>query len=356
MDGLLIAQHEAGHEADASLLLHTTATAAPLWSVAEQGVLFDNYFSAEIGGSLTNMLAMYTGSTFPLADGSKASLANLADSRAETVFDRLNESGQTWRYYEGALDQVDPQKVLNGTYLDPDESAPAAVYRTPVLGMRRFWTTPKLKANITGQDAFYRDAAAGRLPNVSFVSPSPTDSLTSNSTFAQTRLLSLLNAITKSPDWPHTAVFVVWDDWGGYYDHVRPPAGGGFRVPMILLSPWAQRGVVSSRQHDHLSILNYIVQRFGLPTLSARQASSGSFDDVLRTAPDTRRPAFDVHELPKSPVGTLRQNTLMRLLYGVGAAVAVTFVVLMRRRWSTEARRGWAPAREPDEEPVLERT
>ena len=83
------------------------------------------------------------------------------------------------------------------------------------------------------------------------------------------RLLSIVNALETSPTWESTAVVVVWDDWGGYYDHVAPPvtADGhqlGMRVPMLLLSPWAQGGTVSHQTLDHSSIPALATSLFGL--------------------------------------------------------------------------------------------
>lgn len=335
MDKVLLAQQRAGHQPDAAVLLHTASSAAPVWSVAHEGVLFDNYFSAALGGSVANMLAMLTGRTLPLDDGDPQTLRTLAGWNADTVFDRLSDRGWSWRYYVGTIDRVDPERVVDGTYASASApTTPAALYRDPVLGMKRFWTEPALRAGLVGQDDFYRDAANGALPNVAFVSPSPSDYPVSNSVFAQSRLLSIVNALTKSPDWPHMAVFVVWDDWGGFFDHVRPTHDDGFRVPMILLSPWARRGEVDGGRRDHLSILSFIVQRFGLAPLSARQEAAAGFDEALQARPSPVRPVFTVQQLARSPVGTRRQNTFTLAIYLVGAAVLGGFTWLVRRRWS----------------------
>jgi phospholipase C len=82
-----------------------------------------------------------------------------------------------------------------------------------------------------------------------------------------------LNAIQTSPTWASTAVVVVWDDWGGYYDHVEPPKAEdghrlGLRVPMVLLSPWAQGGTVSSQTLDHSSIPALATSLFDLKPIA----------------------------------------------------------------------------------------
>jgi hypothetical protein len=97
---------------------------------------------------------------------------------------------------------------------------------------------------------FYKDAAAGTLPAVSWVIPNsyysehPPNSVKAGMQY----VTGLVNAAMKSPDWSTTAIFITWDEWGGLFDHVAPPAvdwsGYGFRVPGIVISPWAQHNVV----------------------------------------------------------------------------------------------------------------
>jgi phospholipase C len=347
MDKVLIAQQRANHQPDAAVLMHNATTAAPVWSVAEQGVLFDNYYSSELGGSVPNMLTMLTGGTLALDDGDRGTLATLAGWTGRTVFDRLHDRGRSWRYYVGGIDRIDPGKVLDGTYVTTEATSPAALYRVPILSMKRFWAEPALRAGLAGQDDFYRDAASGHLPDVSFVSPSPSDYPVSTSQFAQARLLSVVNALTKSPDWPHLAVFVVWDDWGGFFDHVRPRRGDGFRVPLILLSPWARQGLVDGRRHNHLSILSFIVDRFGLEPLSARQAAVGGFDEAFRSRASAARPVFTVRQLARSPVGTSRQNAFTLAIYLAGVVVLAGVLWAARRRW-----RGAMPVKADDAEPL----
>jgi phospholipase C len=326
MDGVLIAQQEAGFAPDLAIMMHTRDSVPQLWEMAEDFTLFDNYYSAELGGSLVNMLDLLSGKSDGTFVGTKHSLAKLGASNIPTVFDRLTEAGDSWKYYVGALDQLDPARILDGTYYEPAERTPSALYWAPILAMPRFWTDPTLRSGLADQDQFFRDAASGTLPDVSFILPRPTDHPVSTARLGETRLLSLINAITRSPAWQRTAIFVVWDDWGGMYDHVAPPPGRGFRVPMILVSPWARGGYVSSVQHDHLSVLNFIVQRFGLEPMSDRQAAAASFDDVFLDAPRTDRPIYEIVELPSSKVSGGRVNRLTLGLYSGG--LLLTLVLL----------------------------
>ncbi|MFY9718261.1 MAG: alkaline phosphatase family protein [Candidatus Cybelea sp.] len=92
---------------------------------------------------------------------------------------------------------------------------------------------------------------------------------------------SIVNAIGKSQYWNDTAIFVTWDDWGGWYDHVKPPEYNkyelGFRVPLIVISPYAKRHYISHQQHEFGSILKFTETIFGLPSL---QTTDGRSDDL----------------------------------------------------------------------------
>lgn len=96
---------------------------------------------------------------------------------------------------------------------------------------------------------------------------------------------SIVNAIGNSPLWNSTAIFVSWDDWGGWYDHVNPPQvdqmGLGFRVPVLVISPYARHGYVSHQTHEASGFLTYIEHNFGLPNLGTRDATAAGFSDCF---------------------------------------------------------------------------
>jgi phospholipase C len=108
---------------------------------------------------------------------------------------------------------------------------------------------------------FYAAAADGTLPNVSWVTPDWADSNHPGSSVAQGQawVTRLVNAVMKGPDWNRSAIFLAWDDWGGFYDHVKPPVvdaqGYGLRVPALVISPYAKRGYVD---HQILSFDAYL--------------------------------------------------------------------------------------------------
>jgi phospholipase C len=102
----------------------------------------------------------------------------------------------------------------------------------------------------------------------------------------------VIDAIGRSPDWAHSAIILTWDDYGGFYDHVPPPQldafGLGPRVPCIIISPYARKGVVQHQVRDHTSIARFCERTFGLPTMTARDAQA---DDLMD--------AFDLEQEPR---------------------------------------------------------
>jgi phospholipase C len=116
-------------------------------------------------------------------------------------------------------------------------------------------------ASLEPLSRFYAAAARGTLPNVSWVTPNESDSDHPGAPIGkgQAWVTRLVNAVMKSPDWDSSAIFLAWDDWGGFYDHVVPPVvdaqGYGMRVPGLVISPYARRGYVD---HQILSFDAYL--------------------------------------------------------------------------------------------------
>jgi len=334
MDGFVEAQVRRGSDPQISMVYYSGEDVSGLWSIADRFVLFDNYFSSALGDSLPNMLHLLAGTSNGIKTGTKETLAQISDG-VPTVFDQLQAAGVSWKYYVAGLESLDGDRIAGGDYLRSDEPTPSQLYWAPILGMKRFWEDPQLNAGLASQEQFFLDAAEGRLPAVSFVLPSPTDHPLAPPTAPQQRLLSLVNAMGKSPQWGSSAMLIVWDEWGGFYDHEPPPQvdelGLGFRVPALLVSPWARRGYVSHVQYDHTSVLSFIAERFGLPPLSAREAASNSFGDAFEFDGLPREaPALGLASIPTAPVGTPSQNRLTLMAYlGIFAVVGAVIGFLV---------------------------
>ena len=160
---------------------------------------------------------------------------------------------------------------------------------------------------------FLTDAAAGLLPAVSFVDPRFTneEAGTSNDDHPHADIRAgedfmnqVYDAVRTGPDWASTVLVITYDEWGGFFDHVRPErapdvspktALRGFRVPTVVISPFARRGYVSHQTYDHTSILRMIEWRHGLSPLTVRDAKAHNLARVLDLAhPDTTAPAYSV--------------------------------------------------------------
>jgi phospholipase C len=161
---------------------------------------------------------------------------------------------------------------------------------------------------------FLGDCQSGALPDVCIVSPGATAYSEENPAdiqLGEAYSASVINAVTHSPAWPKTVLLFMYDEHGGYYDHVPPPpairpddippdivvppdyAGAydryGFRVPAVIVSPYARRNYVSHRLHDHTSVLKLIETKWNLPALTFRDANA---DDLLDSLDLRARPAF----------------------------------------------------------------
>jgi len=337
MDGFYDAQLSAGKSPQLSFTVVDPAADPPWGLLARQGVVFDRYFSSAMAGSLPNTLNLVAGTTAGRNTGASADFRSLWDSHIRTIFDAANRTTDvTWRYYVGGLGQIDEQKVQDGEYAQSGQATPSQLYWAPVLSMRRFWKNPKFAANVRTQNDLYTDAAAGNLPSISYVLPQPT-SHEPQVESPDLRALSVVNAIRTSPDWPNTAIMITWDDWGGYYDHVPPPEGRngqqlGFRVPMILLSPYAEQNVVSHERLDHSSIPAFAASLFPELTWDLKPHTN-ELSGVWTTTPNdateitslqTESPYLAAGAQHASSVFVLYLMTLV-VITGVLFALGVTF-------------------------------
>jgi phospholipase C len=165
--------------------------------------------------------------------------------------------------------------------------------------------------NIQSVDRFYAAAKAGTLPAVSWVVPSGavSEHPPARVSAGQSYVTSLVNAVMRSPEWDSTAIFLAWDDWGGFYDHVVPPTvdqnGYGLRVPGIVISPYAKRGYV-----DHQTLSFDAYDKF----IEDDFLNGQRIDPASDGRPDPRRSVrenaailgdltqdFDFNQLPRPP-------------------------------------------------------
>jgi hypothetical protein len=156
---------------------------------------------------------------------------------------------------------------------------------------------PSLLSHDVPGSEFYSDIQSGNLPQISWVMPAEPVSEHPNAGPGpgQKYVVGLVNTIMQSQYWKDSAIFIVWDDWGGFYDHVPPPMidqyGLGFRVPALLISPYARQNYVSHHTYEFSSFLTLIEDQFELKALTNRDSNANSFNDE-----------FDFSQAPRAPL------------------------------------------------------
>ncbi|HTU82552.1 MAG TPA: alkaline phosphatase family protein [Candidatus Acidoferrales bacterium] len=271
----------------------------PYWRLAHQYVLADHMFQSQSSGSFTAHQDLIAGGTeinpresvvdIPSAspwgcDAPPGTSTVLISAKKypivggpfpcftyETMRDLLDGAGVTWKYYTPPL-----LPTNQGGWWSAFDAIKAVRYSSE-------WTT-----NVSSPETnVFADIKNGALPSVSWVIPDSKNSDHPGSAgHGPSWVASVVNAIGKSQYWNSTAIVVVWDDWGGFYDHVKPPQldydGLGFRVPCLIVSPYARPGYIDHTQYEFGSILKFVEDNWNLGTLENQRASAtsivGAFD------------------------------------------------------------------------------
>jgi phospholipase C len=257
---------------------HTAAEIPNYWRYARDFVLQDHMFASNLGWSLPSHLAMVSGWS--------ASCASPTDPLSCHSFDGwrrpptqgtirypwtdltylLARHGVSWRYFV--------QPGLQPDCADGDmhcrsraQSAHTPSIWNPLPHFQDVHSDHQT-VNVQPAASFFQDARSGRLPSVSWVVPSIRNSEHPPSPIwrGQAWVTRIVNAVMRSPDWKSSAIFISWDDWGGFFDHVRPPyvdeLGYGIRVPGLVISPYARRGYVDHQTLSFDAYLKFIEDDF----------------------------------------------------------------------------------------------
>ena len=223
----------------------------------------------------------------------------------------LHRQNVSWGYY--VLQGSEPDcEDANAVNCPPIQQAPATPgIWNPLPDFTDVQQDNQL-GNIQALSNFYNAAKSGTLPAVSWIDPNGTVSEHPPALISdgQTYVTGLINAIMQSPDWDSTAIFLSWDDWGGFYDHVVPPVvdaqGYGLRVPAIVISPYAKQGYI-----DHQILSHDAYNKFIEDDLLGGQRLDPATDGRPDPRPDVRednpilgdlRSDFDFNQAPRPPI------------------------------------------------------
>jgi phospholipase C len=281
------------------------------YGVADAFTICDNYFCSVMGPTDPNRLYTMAASIDPEGKNGGPLLQTLGVNRPSfyghltytTMPEQLEARGISWKVYSPP-----DAAILNGILSDNVLSY-FKNFQDPASPLYQNAFGPQFPTD------FVADALSGNLPQVSWVIASIVDSdhPPAPSLFGESTLFAMLTALTANPaQWAKTAFFVTYDENGGFFDHVAPPTapagtpgeyivpavtdptvagsgpiGLGFRVPMLILSPFSRGGFVSSDLFDHTSVLRFLETRFGaeVPNLSAwRRAAVGDLTSAFNFA------------------------------------------------------------------------
>ena len=292
------------------------AQIAPYWDMAMQYVLADQMFQTQGSGSFTAHQDLIAGGTMYNSAKTK-SLVDVptaspwgCDAPPGTRTSDLDFIGSVLKYqkrrgpfpcmkYETMRDLLDAQSV-SWKYYSPSVEGGSGRLWNAFDAIKAVRDGPEWGTNVTFTDLqIFNDISGGTLPAVSWVIPDGADSdhPSQKGDTGPSWVASVVNAIGESTYWQTTAIIVVWDDWGGFYDNFPPPfqdhyGGLGFRVPMIVLSPYALGGgtsnYVSHTQYEFGSILKFIEETFGLGSLGTTDERATSIVDCFNFAQPPR--------------------------------------------------------------------
>ncbi len=300
MDGFVASAEQFSYPTD--VMGYEDAREIPnYWKYAQNYTLDDHFFASSLSWSLPQHLYMVSGWS-ALCSTSKASSCvnniigpytpgqeNAAVTQAlatgtstihsswTDITDLLYKHQVSWRYY-----------IENGTKVDCFDgnlaTCPpnATSYKTPgiwdPLPIFSDVQENKQVSNITPLDSYFSAASKGTLPTVSWIEPSAPNSEHPQLGVVgqgndlggihegQAYITNLINAAMSGPEWDSTAIFLTWDEWGGFYDHVLPPTvdgnGYGFRVPSLIISPYAKKGFIDHQVLSNDAYLKFIEDDF----------------------------------------------------------------------------------------------
>jgi phospholipase C len=205
--------------------------------------------------------------------------------RFKTVGEQLSEIGVDWTYYSPVPGQT-------------------GYFWNAYNGIENVFHTDLWHEHMRPIDDIITDIEAENLPAVTWAVPrfELSDHPPFSTGHCHNWVTDIVNALMKSSMWEHTAIFITWDEWGGFYDHIVPPEvdhdGLGIRVPMLTISPYTKRGVIDDELGEFTSPLKFIADNWGLDYLTPRIANTHNFEHIFDFSKPPREPVLGDHRAP----------------------------------------------------------
>ncbi len=281
----------------------------PYWTMASQYALGDNTFSSNSGPSFVShqyMIAGQSGHSSEVPNGQPWGCDNQNKSTTVEVLQYGQANPPVFSKavghevpgpfpcfsYATIAGLLDGAKITWRYYVQPPPNSGSNLSAFEAIS--QIINGPDWSNVVRPDTKVLDDIQNGNLQQVSWVMPSGSKSDHAgpdSGSGGPDWVASIVNAIGESSYWNSTAIIVMWDEWGGWYDHVHPPQypdpvtqareGLGFRVPLIVVSPYAKAGYISHQQHEIASTLHYIENTFGLGSLGLADARADALDDIF---------------------------------------------------------------------------
>jgi phospholipase C len=349
MNGFVSAYQQQGRNGARVMGYYDSRQLPFYWNAAGNYVLFDHLFSSALYGIRANRSYWVSAATAP---GGKGAIPAGGYGKQLTIFDRLQAAGVSWKFYVQDYNPSETYQSRTPANLETQTS------RVPLVDYRRFTRNPVLAQHIVGLDQYYKDLAAGTLPAVAYIASSSGDNERSARSIAagQSLVRNLITQLMQSRYWDSSALMWSYDGSGGWFDHLRPPRAGsatlGFRVPALLISAYARKGLVDHTVLDYTSALKFIEQNWRLAPLTARDAQANSLTSAFNFAAPARAPALvpsgspaSAGGIPAAPLPPRTPVTTIYWLYGTAAAIGVLLLLFAASRPALSARRQVMAAR-----------
>jgi len=337
MDGFVAAYRRTGQDGTGAMGYYDGRELPYYWNLADSYVLFDRFFASTRAGTRESYLYWVAGTAPSSPEGALRN--SVGYDALPTIFDRLTARGIAAKFY------VENYNPLLAEPTSGSRSRTSQLVKVPLLSMSRFRTDPALSNTVVDLSQYYRDLRDGTLPAVSYVvMTGSSENPPSRVDIGQEAVRKMTSALMRSPYWATSAFMLTYDGWGGWYDHVAPPRvdaqGYGFRVPALLVSPYAKRGFVDHTVLDYTAILRFIEQNWSLAPLARRDAASAGLASAFDFAspPTQARLVAATRAAPPSGTAGPHVSTAIYACYGLALMFAVGLMMWTRVRHARRRR------------------